>query len=335
MAKIDDMLLFEQVVKSGGLAAAGRVIGLSPASMTAKIKQIEHQYQTRLLIRNTRSIRLTEAGERFYLGCVRVAEEVRRTESALASVDPELRGAIKITAPADFGHQYLAPALAEFVELHPGVKPSLRLTDGLVDLVAEGVDVAIRFGHLPDSSLIAKGVLANRRVLCASPGYLEKRGWPSTPDDLLSHQCLVMERQGQLMNDWFFRMSAPQVQFVDPLLGTEVVSRSNKPRASQNQSSGAAQKIKVSPFMSSSDGGIIRQWALAGCGIAMKSSIDIHQDLKRGALLSVFEHQSVGLSIQEQHNTELHFLYPSRQYQPAQVVAFKTFFEQWLMEHCV
>ena len=133
MTKIDDMQLFVHVVRSAGLAAAGRKIGLSPASMTARINQLENHYQTRLLIRNTRSIKLTDAGERFYQGCLRVIAEVDATERSITISDNELSGSLKITAPSDFGKQFVAPALSKFVALNPQVKPHLHLTDGLIN----------------------------------------------------------------------------------------------------------------------------------------------------------------------------------------------------------
>lgn len=194
------------MVRSGGLAAAGRKIGLSPASMTARINQLENHYQTRLLIRNTRSIKLTEAGEQFYQGCLRVIAEIDATEQSIQLSKNTLSGSLKITAPSDFGKQFVAPAIAKFVAQNPQVKPHLHLTDGLVNLVEEGIDIAIRFGNLPDSNLISRMIKANQRVLCASAEYLKIHGQPLQPSDLLNHRCLVMERFGQSMNDWHLKI---------------------------------------------------------------------------------------------------------------------------------
>ena len=294
MAKIDDMQLFVHVVRSGGLAAAGRKIGLSPASMTARINQLENHYQTRLLIRNTRSIKLTEAGEQFYQGCLRVIAEIDATEQSIQLSKNTLSGSLKITAPSDFGKQFVAPAIAKFVAQNPQVKPHLHLTDGLVNLVEEGIDIAIRFGNLPDSNLISRMIKANQRVLCASAEYLKIHGQPLQPSDLLNHRCLVMERFGQSMNDWHFK----------------------------------DQIIRVPVAMSSSDGAVIRQWAIDGPGIALKSMVDISDDLTKGHLVTLLDDYILGFSNKDKQQIGLQFLYPSRQFQPRQVVAFMDFFQQ-------
>ncbi|WP_405598755.1 MULTISPECIES: LysR family transcriptional regulator [unclassified Pseudoalteromonas] len=297
MAKIDDMQLFVHVVRSAGLAAAGRKIGLSPASMTARINQLENHYQTRLLIRNTRSIKLTDAGERFYQGCLRVIAEVDAAEQSIAINDCELSGSLKITAPSDFGKQFVAPALSKFVALNPQVKPHLHLTDGLISLIEEGIDVAIRFGNLPDSNLISRMIKPNKRVLCASADYIEKHGQPLSPDDLVDHRCLVMERFGQPMNEWHFKNTI----------------------------------IRVPVAMSSCDGSVIRHWAINGAGIALKSLVDISVDLANGSLVTLLDEDILGFSNKDKEQIGLQFVYPSRKFQPRQAVAFMDFLQQQLI----
>ncbi|WP_405633062.1 LysR family transcriptional regulator [Pseudoalteromonas sp. Ld20] len=297
MTKIDDMQLFVHVVRSAGLAAAGRKIGLSPASMTARINQLENHYQTRLLIRNTRSIKLTDAGERFYQGCLRVIAEVDATEQSITISDNELSGSLKITAPSDFGKQFVAPALSKFVALNPQVKPHLHLTDGLINLVEEGIDVAIRFGNLPDSNLISRKIKPNKRVLCASADYIEQHGQPLSPSDLADHRCLVMERFGQPMNDWHFKNTI----------------------------------IRVPVAMSSCDGSVIRQWAIDGAGIALKSLVDISIDLANGGLVTILDEHILGFSNKDKEQIGLQFVYPSRKFQPKQAVAFMDFLQQQLI----
>ncbi|WP_211829591.1 LysR family transcriptional regulator [Kistimonas asteriae] len=299
MAQIDDMALFVQVVKSDGLAAAGRKLGLSPASMTARINKLELRYQTRLLSRNTRSIALTEEGERFYQGCLRIVEEMAAIEASLKGTDDQLTGSLRITAASDFGRHYVAPAVADFVKLHPDVTPCLYLTDGLVKLVEDRLDLAIRFGNLPDSNLIAKPLIDNYRVLCASPDYLSRCGLPEHPSDLLNHRCLVMERMGQLLNEWFFH---DETDF----------------------------SLKVQPAMVCSDGEMIRQWALDGCGIALKSYVDVMRDIKMGKLIPVLEGKIRDFNPNDIDTIGLQIIYPSRKYQPRQVKAFIEYLEDWI-----
>ena len=299
MTQIDDMALFVQVVKSDGLAAAGRKLGLSPASMTARVNKLEQRYQARLLSRNTRSIALTEEGKRFYQGCLRILEEMSAIEASLKGEEHQLAGALRITAASDFGRHYVAPALAEFVKRHPAVNPCLFLTDGLAKLVDDGLDLAIRFGNLPDSNLIAKPLMENRRVLCASPDYIDQYGLPEKPDDLLKHRCLVMERMGQPLNEWYFH---DETDF----------------------------SLKVQPAMLCSDGEMIRQWALDGCGIALKSYIDVMRDIKMEKLIPLLEGKVRGFSPNDSDTIGLQIIYPSRKYQPRQVKAFIEYLKAWL-----
>jgi len=300
MSKIDDMFLFVQVVKAGGLAVAGRQIGLSPASMTARINAIEENYNTRLLHRTTRKITLTDAGQRFYEACLRVLAEVESAEMLLQNDKENLRGQLRITAPSDFGKQYVAPALAEFVSQHPAITPYLHLTDEVENLVEHGYDLGIRYGNLPDSNLIVRHLANNHRVLVASPRYLEQHDAPKKPKDLEQHRCLVMERLGEPLNEW---------RFID----------------------GEHQIIKVSQALMSNDGAIIRQWALLGAGIAYKSIWDVKDDLSSGKLVTVLDDFVLGFQEHDNKTTGLQVIYPTRKYLPKQVSGFIEFFKDYLL----
>ncbi len=300
MSKIDGMFLFVQVVKAGGLAAAGRQIGLSPASMTARINAIERNYNTRLLHRTTRKVSLTDAGQQFYEACLRVLAEVENAEMLLQNDKENLVGQLRITAPSDFGRQYVAPALTEFVSQHPAVIPYLHLTDGVINLVEHGYDLAIRYGNLPDSNLIVRRLADNHRVLVATPGYLKLHGIPKQPKDLEQHRCLVMERLGEPLNEWQF-LSDEEYQ-----------------------------TIKVNHALMSNDGAIIRQWALVGAGIAYKSIWDVSDDLSSGKLVTVLDDFVLGFQESDNKATGLQITYPSRQYLPRQVARFIEFFKGYL-----
>lgn len=299
MSKIDDMFLFVQVVKAGGLAVAGRQIGLSPASMTARINAIEQNYNTRLLHRTTRKISLTDAGRRFYEACLRVLAEVENAEMLLQNDKVNLVGQLRITAPSDFGRQYVAPTLAEFAQRHSAITSSLHLTDGVINLVEHGYDLAIRYGNLPDSNLIVRRLADNHRVLVATPNYLKQHGIPKQPKDLEQHRCLVMERLGEPLNEWHFF-------------------------------DGEHQTIKVSQALMSNDGAIIRQWALVGAGIAYKSIWDVKDDLSSGKLVTVLDDFVLGFQESDNKTTGLQITYPSRKYLPKQVTGFIEFFKDYL-----
>lgn len=302
MTKIDDMALFVQVVKAGGLAAAGRQIGLSPASMTARLNALELRYSTRLLNRTTRKISLTETGQRFYHSCLRVLAEVDDAEAVFQSDKQSLSGQLRVTASSDFGRQFVAPALIEFVKQHPDVTPYLHLTDGVTNLTEYGFDLGVRFGNLPDSNLIVRHLADNHRVLVASPSYLKQHGFPEQPKDLEYHQCLVMERLGEPLNNWRFRS------------GQETLS------------------IKVAPAFISNDGEIIRHWALSGAGIAYKSIWDVKHDLSTGKLRTLLDDFVLGFQASDNEKTELQLVYPSRQYVPRQVSVFIDFLRKKLSE---
>lgn len=193
MGKLEDMALIVEVAETGGLSAAGRRLSLSPASMTARLKTIEERYQTRLFHRSTRAITLTKVGEDFYHAALRVLDEARHAESLLMQKEGVLSGNIRISAPSDFGRQYLSPAILDFSRLHPDVNPSVYLGERVEDLIANRLDMSIRFGNLPDSSLIVRNIAPNHRVLVASDTYLQTYGMPSTPDTLHDHRCLALE----------------------------------------------------------------------------------------------------------------------------------------------
>ncbi|MCU7932462.1 MAG: LysR family transcriptional regulator [Candidatus Thiodiazotropha sp. (ex Codakia rugifera)] len=301
MSKIDDIVLFVRVVKARGLAAAGRQIGLSPASMTARMNALEQRYNTRLLQRTTRNISLTDAGKRFYDACLRVLDEIEHAESLLQSDKVSLSGQLRITAPSDFGRQYVAPAMVEFMQLHPEVTPYLHLTDAVENLIEQGYDLGIRFGNLPDSTLIAKNLVDNHRVLVASPTYLKQKGTPTFPDELEQHHCLVLERLGEPLNDWQFYNESRQKKI-----------------------------IKVPAALASNDGAVIRHWALAGMGIAFKSVWDVKNDIAAGHLQTILDDFVLGFQPGDGEKTGLQLVYPNRRYVPAQVMRFIGFFQSYL-----
>jgi len=204
MDKLGDIDLFVRVVRNGGLAAAGREVGLSPASMSARINRMEQHYGARLLNRTTRHVSPTEAGNNFYDRCIRILAEVSDAELLLQTGRETFKGPLKITATIDVGRQYISPVLDEFVKQHKDIEPYLHLTDYVVNIVEEDFDLAIRYGQASDSDLIVSKLANSRRVLCASPNYLERKGIPSNPDDLNHHDCLVIVRASTPLTTWNF-----------------------------------------------------------------------------------------------------------------------------------
>lgn len=302
MGKLEDMALLVAVAEAGGLSAAGRRLSLSPATMTARLKAMEERYQTRLFHRSTRAITLTRAGEDFYHAARRVLEEARHAESLLTQKEGVLSGNIRLSAPSDFGRQYLSPAIVDFSRRHPEVTFSVFLGERVEDLVANRLDMSIRVGNLPDSSLAIRHIRPNHRVLVASEAYLATHGTPASLDELHHHRCLALERHGVVMNEWRF------------------------------EEEGKERVVRVTPAMVCDDGALLRQWALSGAGIAGKSWWDVKRDVEEGRLQVLFAERFTGFSPLDRKEVGLQFVFPQRKLQPPQVSAFMAFFIDWLGE---
>ena len=302
MGKLEDMALLVAVAEAGGLSAAGRRLSLSPATMTARLKAMEERYQTRLFHRSTRAITLTRAGEDFYHAARRVLEEARHAESLLTQKEGVLSGNIRLSAPSDFGRQYLSPAIVDFSRRHPEVTFSVFLGERVEDLVATRLDMSIRVGTLPDSSLAIRHIRPNHRVLVASEAYLATHGTPAALDELHHHRCLALERHGVVMNEWRF------------------------------EEAGKERVVRVTPAMVCDDGALLRQWALSGAGIAGKSWWDVKRDVEEGRLQVLFAERFTGFSPLDRKEVGLQFVFPQRKLQPPQVSAFMAFFIDWLGE---
>ena len=302
MGKLEDMALLVAVAEAGGLSAAGRRLSLSPATMTARLKAMEERYQTRLFHRSTRAITLTRAGEDFYHAARRVLEEARHAESLLTQKEGVLSGNIRLSAPSDFGRQYLSPAIVDFSRRHPEVTFSVFLGERVEDLVANRLDMSIRVGNLPDSSLAIRHIRPNHRVLVASEAYLATHGTPAALDELHHHRCLALERHGVVMNEWRF------------------------------EEAGKERVVRGTPAMVCDDGALLRQWALSGAGIAGKSWWDVKRDVEEGRLQVLFAERFTGFSPLDRKEVGLQFVFPQRKLQPPQVSAFMAFFIDWLGE---
>lgn len=191
MDRLHSMQVFVAVADTAGFAPAARKLRLSPPAVTRAIAALEDRLGTRLLHRTTRQVRLTEAGQRFLEDCRRILADLDEAEEAAAGAHRTPSGRLAVTASTQFGRMYVAPLLLDFLERHPGVSAQTLFVDRVVNLLEEGLDVAIRIGELPDSSLTAIRVGTVRRVVCAAPGYLEARGIPQAPEDIRAHDIVL------------------------------------------------------------------------------------------------------------------------------------------------
>ncbi|SDH12500.1 LysR family transcriptional regulator [Paraburkholderia phenazinium] len=254
--RLGDMQLFVEAAALGSLSAAGRKLGLSPAAASARLLKLEAALHARLFERTTRQLRVTDEG-RLYLQHCRIAlQAIEDAEAALQEGQNQVRGKVRISATSDFGRNLLYRWLDEFSTLHPEVSYALSLSDSVSNLLQEDIDLAIRFGAPLDSTLVARRLAPNRRVLCASPEYLARHGEPQTPADLAQHRFVVLVTAAGPLNDFHFAQDAGRVTYTVP---TEQSWETN-------------------------DGALARAWALAGHGIAHKSIWDIAADVRAGTL---------------------------------------------------
>jgi DNA-binding transcriptional LysR family regulator len=193
MSRLESMSVLVAVVDAGSLSAAARRLGMPLATVSRKVAELESHLKTRLLHRTTRQLSLTEAGASYVAACRRILEEIGEAERAATGEYAVPKGELVVTAPVVFGRLHVVPVVAEFLAQYPEIDINLVLTDRVVHLMDEAADVAVRIGELPDSTFVATGVGAVRRVVCASPAYLAAHGVPARPRDLAGHECITFE----------------------------------------------------------------------------------------------------------------------------------------------
>lgn len=193
MDRLEAMSILLTVVDTGSLSAAARCLGMPLPTVSRKVAELEAHLRTRLLHRTTRQLSLTEAGAAYVEACRRILDDVGEAERIATGEYAAPRGELAVTAPIVFGRLHIVPVVAEFLAHYPEIRIKLLLTDRVVHLMEEQVDVALRIGELPDSTLMASGVGTVRRVVCGSPGYLARRGVPAAPADLAAHDCISFD----------------------------------------------------------------------------------------------------------------------------------------------
>ena len=193
MDKLDSMAVLLAVVEAGSLSAAARQLAMPLATVSRKVAALEAHLKTRLLHRTTRHLALTEAGSAYVAACRRILDEIGEAERTATGEYATPKGELTVTAPMMFGRLHIVPVVAEFLAQYPEIEINLVLTDRVMHLMDEHVDVAVRIGELPDSGLMATGVGKVRRVVCASPAYLARHGAPLTPAGLAAHDCISFE----------------------------------------------------------------------------------------------------------------------------------------------
>lgn len=259
--KLGDMRLFVTAATLGSLSAAGRKLGLSPAAASARLAKLEAALLTRLFVRTTRQLRLTEEGRVYLSHCLIALQAIDDGEAALQAGCDAIRGKIRLSASTDFGTHTLSPWLDEFVARYPDIRLSLTLTDSISNLIQDDVDLAIRFSEPDDGTLVARRLAPMCRVLCASPDYLAQHGEPRTPDALVAHRFIVLVTSSGPLNEFHFRKDEATWRFTVPM----------------------AQAWETN------DGTTARRWALDGRGIVRKTLWDAADDVRAGRLKIVLQ----------------------------------------------
>lgn len=254
MDRLQSMGVFVQVVELGSFAAAAKAANLSATMIAKHVSALERRLGSRLLYRTTRRQGLTEVGKIYFDRCKSLLAEVEAAECSVSLLQGSPRGTLRITAPVTFGARRLAPALAEFLRIHPEVSVDLSLSDRVVDLIEEGIEAAIRVGRLSDSRLVARPLRPYRSLLCAAPAYLRRRGTPKSPADLASHCCLGF-------------------------------SYAKRPGRWQLAQGGEERIVQHTPRLQVNNGEALRQAALAGAGILMQPEVLLADDVKAGKLV--------------------------------------------------
>ncbi|MCL6692633.1 LysR substrate-binding domain-containing protein [Pseudomonas sp. R3.Fl] len=257
LPNLEDLAVFVQVAKRASFAAAASELGMSTAFISKRIRLLEQNLGVRLLHRTTRRVSVSEDGERVYHWALRILDSVQRMGDEVSALHREPSGQLRIASSLGLGRRFVAPALSELAARYPQLDIRLDVHDRLVDLVAEGVDLDIRVGNEIAANLIAKPLAKNRRVLCAAPAYLERRGTPRSLAELTSHDCLVIKERDHPFGVWHLE----------------------GPSGEEN--------VKVTGPLSSNHGEVVHQWCLDGRGILLRSWWDVHDSLADGRLVQV------------------------------------------------
>lgn len=269
--KFEYIELFVRVAAHGNISQAGREFGLSPAVSSAHIHRLEEDLGVRLLHRTTRRVTLTSEGEVFLAHAIGILDDVEVARSAVGSGDIAPKGKLRITASASFGRMHLVPALGGFLKQYPDIEIDMNLSDTIVDLVQGGFDVAIRNAAVQDSTLIARKLTVDNRVLCAAPEYVMTHGKPQNPAELAHHRCVTLPG----LDTWVFK-------------------------ATKGNTS-----VKIGSWFRADNGEAVRDAAVNGLGITLSSTWCAYEHLKSGQLVQVLKDYPV------ESNTAIWAIYPS------------------------
>ena len=287
MDQFKQLSTFVDVAARGSLSAAARAEGVAPAMIGRRLDALEERLGVKLLQRTTRKLALTNEGLAFLEDCQRILADLENAEAAVSERSAKPSGHLLISAPAGFGRQHVAPLIPSFLAEHREMSVTLNLNDRVVDLIGEGIDVAIRIAALSDSSLVGVKLADNRRVVVASPAYLRRHGKPKMISDLANHNCLAISSEGS-QRGWTFRQNGKNVT------------------------------LKVSGNMVCNDGAVLHDWALAGKGLAWRSMWEVGTAIEAGKLVTVLDEFAAP-------GNDIYAVFAQRRHLPLRIRAFVDF----------
>jgi len=287
MGQFRQISTFVEVVAKGSLSAAARAEGIAPAVIGRRLDALEQRLGVKLLQRTTRKLALTNEGAAFLEDCQRILIELEDAEAAVAERSARATGHLLVSAPAGFGRQHVAPLLPSFLTEHRDVRATLNLNDRVVDIIGEGVDVAIRIASLSDSNLVGVKLADNQRVLVATPAYLKRHGTPRTLDELHKHNCLAISSDGS-QRGWTFKHEGKIVT------------------------------LKVGGNMGCNDGAVLHDWVLAGKGLAWRSMWEVGGDIEAGRLRTMLDEYAAP-------GNDIYAVFAQRNHLPLRIRAFVDF----------
>lgn len=293
MDRFEAMHVFCKVVELGSFAGAADRLDLSTSAVSRQIAQLEGLLGARLLNRTTRRLSLTENGQAYYERCLQLLADLEEAEEMVGNHTVNPRGTLRLTAPISFGSSHLAPALGDYARLHPDMKFDVVLADRAVDLIEEGLDLAIRIGTLGGQNLVARRIGSAKGLVCASADYLARRGTPLIPEDLQQHDCLSYAYAAE-SNVWRFERAGEE-----------------------------ARRIRVDGCIQANNGTVLAELAAAGLGITRAPDFILAPLVSAGRL-------QVLLPDWPSPDLPIHAVYPSRRHLSAKVRSFVEFLQQWL-----
>jgi DNA-binding transcriptional LysR family regulator len=281
---LNDIVVFTKVVETKSFTGAAEQLGLPKSTVSRKLAQLEERLGVRLVQRTTRKLALTDIGEAYYERCSRIVADVAAAEQLVTDMQATPRGRLRVTAPIDISSAYLGEIVASFIAGHPEVNVEIEATDRVVDLIEEGFDLAVRFGPMPESTLIAVRLCGITGILCAAPGYLARRGTPVAIEDLDDHDR-VLFTPGSRNQTW-------------PLVQGDATYEFSRPA-----------------HFASNNFGAVRDVVLAGGGIAVMSDFMVANDIRTGLLIHVMPGWA-------SRTNDVHAVYPARQNLPPRLALF-------------